>query len=72
MTRLPFAVEEATLQSASGELWAVRSRGPHEPWPSVRCQRLLIDYLQGRHLQSRHLLQGRHLHSRHLQGRGLR
>ena len=29
----------------------------------MRCQRLLIDYLQGRHLQSRHLLQGRHLHT---------
>jgi acyl transferase domain-containing protein len=32
-TRLPFAVEDALLQSAMGELWAVRSRvlhGPHD------------------------------------------
>ena len=28
-TRLPFAVDDALLQGASGELWAVRARAPH-------------------------------------------
>mgnify|MGYP003311376603 CR=1 FL=1 len=37
-TRLPFAVDDARLQGAPGELWAVRSRGPHTPSHAPRAR----------------------------------